>query len=667
MGIYHPLNDVIIAERDGIQVVANGNLAVSVGEAEFEGTVDADSQLDDFRARVGLQGAMTMEIAVEGSGALDEVHDLSTIPLPPLNFAGEVTVTPYVQVRLLLQGTAEAAARVSVVAPFRAGAAFSGKGRRRADLSSDPQFAAEVGTPDVSGNFDGTVQLEVTTTFLVAIQGVEVGGPVVGTRFGPRVQIDLADLTWSIDGLATIFGGWAFLDPTTGLPAVPKELAKRDLPTWHIAGGTLPDLLPSTRWSRVFDVQNDDNAAVALLAGDDVVVVESGDEPWLASLDLEQTGVPRWQSTATAGWIPKAMTRAQGGDLLVAGVSSNGHDMRVERYSPSGTPRWKNTLTVSGADVTLSAILATTADDTIITGDVEYDDGTHRLIVAALDALGNLEWSKEIETGAGSSNAAIEALVETPSGGILAVGKVDHSDGGATVDGTNALVLRLDAQGNPGTARAVGGTHRQIAHNVAMFADGSYAIGGEQDVFAPHIAWIASLSADDSLRWSAAYQTRRYMDGNGEQASVTSLAPLNNHGLLVSGHIGSADVDAFVFRMSDSGMPIWSKTYRSVDDDKLSTVLALPNGLVAFGSTGITEAVSSYTDLWMIRADVDGQIPFAADSGLVVENGSMQWQPVFDHGVFSLAPTIATTSTLQGAPVALSVNPASVVGELLTN
>ena len=103
-------------------------------------------------------------------------------------------------------------------------------------------------------------------------------------------------------------------------------------------------------------------------------------------------------------------------------------------------------------------------------------------------------------------------------------------------------------------------------------------------------------------------------------------------------------------------MPLWSKTYRSPDEDKLSTVLALPDGLIAFGSTGITEDVSSYSDLWMIRANVDGRVSFAADSGLVVENGAMQWQPVFDHGVYPLAPTIAATSTLQGAPAAFSVN-----------
>jgi hypothetical protein len=664
MGVYHPVNDVVMAERDGVQVIANGNLAVSVGEADFEGTLDADSHLDRFHARVGLQGALTMEVAVEGSGELTSALDVATIPLPPLNFSGDVTVTPYVQLRLLLNGTAEAAARVSVVAPFRVGAAFSRQGRRRADLSSDPQFDAEVGMPEVSGNFDGTVELEVTTTFLVAIQGVAVGGPVVGTRFGAHVIIDLATSTWTLDGLGSIVGGWAFIDPATQLPDVPEDLASRELPPWHIAGGALPDIGPSTRWSRVFDVDNDDNAAVAMLAGGDVVVVESGDEPWLASLD--QTGVPRWQNTAARGGIPTAMTRAQNGDLLVARTSL-GRDSSIECYAPSGAPRWRNTLTAPGAAFTLSAIVATTANDTLVTGDIEYDDGTRRLIVVALDALGNLEWSKEIETGAGSSNATIAAMTQTPSGGILAVGSVDYSDSNATIDGTNALVLRLDAQGNPGTAHAVGGAHKQLAHHVAMFPDGSYAIGGEQDAFAPHLAWVAALAANDTLRWSAAYQTRRYVDGNGEQASVTSLAPLPNHGLLVSGHIGSVDVDGFVFRTSGTGMPLWSKTYRSPDEDKLSTVMALPDGLVAFGSTGISEEVSSYTDLWMIRANVDGRVPFAADSGLVVENGAMQWKPVFDHSVHALAPTIAATSTLQGAPVEFSVTPSSVVGELLTD
>jgi len=71
-----------------------------------------------------------------------------------------VTVTPYVQMRLLLRGTAAAAARVSVVAPFHVGAKFSKEGRRRTDLSSDPQFTAEVGLPEVSGAADSGFVVE---------------------------------------------------------------------------------------------------------------------------------------------------------------------------------------------------------------------------------------------------------------------------------------------------------------------------------------------------------------------------------------------------------------------------------------------------------------------------------------------------------------------------
>ena len=121
-----------------------------------------------------------------------------------------------------------------------------------------------------------------------------------------------------------------------------------------------------------------------------------------------------------------------------------------------------------------------------------------------------------------------------------------------------------------------------------------------------------------------------------------------------------------MFRIDKTGMPLWSKTYKSADDDKLLAVRALPDGLIAFGSTGITEEVGSYTDLWAIRSNVDGYVPFAPDSGFVTENSAVQWTQV-DHTVHPLAPAIVATSTLAGGPVAFTVNPANVVGELVSN
>jgi hypothetical protein len=211
----------------------------------------------------------------------------------------------------------------------------------------------------------------------------------------------------------------------------------------------------------------------------------------------------------------------------------------------------------------------------------------------------------------------------------------------------------------------VGGIGDQVAHHIAVYPDGSYVIGGEQE---PHEVWLASLGANDTLLWSAVYQSRPDVDSNGEQASLTGLAPLPDHGFLVSGEIGSADRDAFAFRGSREGMPLWLKTYRSADEDHLSAILALPDGFFAFGSTGFTEDTSSYTDLWAIHAAVDGRIRFADGNGFTVENTAVQWQRITDHGAHLLAPVTVASSTLQSTPpVAFTVNAAAAAGTLLTN
>ena len=249
-----------------------------------------------------------MEVAVEGSGALASVLDLATVPLPPINFSGDVTVTPYVQLRLLLNGTADAAARVSVVAPFRVGAAFSKQGRRRTDLSSDPQFDAEVGMPQVSGNFDGTVELEVTTTFLVAIQGIAVGGPVVGTRFGAHLHHRFGDVDLDARRSGQHRRRLGVPDPATLLPDVPDDLPEREFPPGTSPAARSPiravDALVARLRRRERRQRRRRSAGGRgrrrgrvgrrTLAG-------------VAGSDSVPPGVPRWQNTGTRGGIPKAM------------------------------------------------------------------------------------------------------------------------------------------------------------------------------------------------------------------------------------------------------------------------------------------------------------------------------------------------------------------------
>jgi hypothetical protein len=116
-------------------------------------------------------------------------------------------------------------------------------------------------------------------------------------------------------------------------------------------------------------------------------------------------------------------------------------------------------------------------------------------------------------------------------------------------------------------------------------------------------------------------------------------------------------------------MPVWVKTYISADEDNISEVLALPDGLIAFGDTGFTESTGSDSDLWLLRTSVDGMLHFTDGNGFDAENTDAQWQlfPPSEHSVHTLAPAPLASSTLTGSPTALTANVAGAVGEPLTD
>jgi hypothetical protein len=69
--------------------------------------------------------------------------------------------------------------------------------------------------------------------------------------------------------------------------------------------------------------------------------------------------------------------------------------------------------------------------------------------------------------------------------------------------------------------------------------DGSYVIGGHLGI-APN-AWLASLRADDSLRWSASYRSRPHANGV-DFTTLTGLAAIPD-GVLACGHMEPPGVD----------------------------------------------------------------------------------------------------------------------------
>jgi hypothetical protein len=168
--------------------------------------------------------------------------------------------------------------------------------------------------------------------------------------------------------------------------------------------------------------------------------------------------------------------------------------------------------------------------------------------------------------------------------------------------------------------------------------------------------------------WWGSYQSQPDVGAFRNYNNLAGLLPLDGNGLLVAGDTGaSTSMDAWILRVDAAGMPIWVKRYSSPDTDNLAGIVALPDGLAAAGTTGFTESVGSYSDLWVIRASVDGMVHYADGNGYDAESTAMQWEVVTDKTLHALDPAPVAT-TLEGNPAAaFATVPASAVGEMLTD
>ena len=142
-GLYIPLDQIEITESGGAAAVLNGNLAVSWVGSTFDGSLDDDEQLESARAGVALRGAATLDLAVDAGADTAGLLRLAMIPLPPISAGPSIEVSPFVEVRLHLAASADADARISVVAPFRLGSGFAFDGSLRGDVVAAAPRAAD--------------------------------------------------------------------------------------------------------------------------------------------------------------------------------------------------------------------------------------------------------------------------------------------------------------------------------------------------------------------------------------------------------------------------------------------------------------------------------------------------------------------------------------------
>ena len=563
--------------------------------------------------------------------------------------AGPVDVTTYLGVNVRLSGEAEAGAQLSMVAPFDVSAALSKRGgRHRADSAERPRFQPEIGLPDAANAlaFRVSVELELTVTFMMSIDGVPIGGPVLQASLGAVLDVDPGDAPWwTINGLAGLGYGWSMPDVDDGKPLPPDRIYELFTQRpWLIADadGDPPPLADaSTRWSRSFDIHEDDEAGAVIADGDGLVVLERDGTPWMAT--LSGLGNPTWQEQSTPLMTVEGAARTAAGDLVTAGASGLG-GVRVERFDAARRSEWAEQIDIDNLQSGTWSAVVPTGEGVIVAGNVRHTDGTDAAALVAVDGQGDVRWATEIDPGPLHTDVNVRAAERAPNGDLLIVGQAFYFPDAAH-DRWHAFVMRVRPDGTVSGFTIDSST---LATGIAVQPDGSYAISGQTATTGnehDHESWVAEFAPDDTLLWSSTYLDRPA----GELASVhgmaTGITPVAG-GYVVSGVTGD---DSWLIRLDRTGMPLWSKTFVGAAGDTLTGVVAMPDGVAAYGQTATTDP-AHHADIWVVRTNIDGMVHFDPDSGFDTINGAVQWSSGPAHTVapLDLTPTAATWTIAPG-------------------
>ena len=426
-GVYVPIDDQLLGQPGGASIVANGNLSLTWAGSELRPEFNDEGDLDSFESDLGLRGAITLDATATSAGAFDDVLQVVTIPVGEFQ-AGPVDVTTYLGVNVRLSGEAEAGAQLSMVAPFDVSAALSKRGgRHRADSAERPRFQPEIGLPDAANAlaFRVSVELELTVTFMMSIDGVPIGGPVLQASLGAVLDVDPGDAPWwTINGLAGLGYGWSMPDVDDGKPLPPDRIYELfTQQPWLIADadGDPPPLADaSTRWSRSFDIHEDDEAGAVIADGDGLVVLERDGTPWMAT--LSGLGNPTWQEQSTPLMTVEGAARTAAGDLVTAGASGLG-GVRVERFDAARRSEWAEQIDIDNLQSGTWSAVVPTGEGVIVAGNVRHTDGTDAAALVAVDGQGDVRWATEIDPGPLHTDVNVRAAERAPNGDLLIVGQ----------------------------------------------------------------------------------------------------------------------------------------------------------------------------------------------------------------------------------------------------
>jgi len=277
---------------------------------------------------------------------------------------------------------------------------------------------------------------------------------------------------------------------------------------------------------------------------------------------------------------------------------------------------------------------------------------------------GSVSWQRCL---GGSERDCAHSVRQTSDGGYIVAGESGSNDGDVSGrhGGSDAWIVKLDADGALSWQRCLGGSSRDQAESIQQTSDGGYIFAGytwsnDGDVSGSHSpinypdAWVVKLDADGKLVW------QRCLGGTLDDFAY-SIQQTSDGGYIVAGYTMSSkgDVsdkhggyDVWVVKLDTDGMIAWQKCLGGVSNDLAYSIQQTSDGgYIIAGYTGSKSTASDDGDVsgshggddaWVVKLDTDGALIWQRCIGGVSGDYAECVQQTADNGYIVAGRTHAS-------------------------
>lgn len=268
-----------------------------------------------------------------------------------------------------------------------------------------------------------------------------------------------------------------------------------------------------------------------------------------------------------------------GSAFLVGSVLTepgNGHDGLLIKLSSTGAVLWTRILAAPGSQQYFSATAL--ADGGAVVCGVNEAGAGHDALIARFSVSGDTLWT-HIEPSV--TDAEAHAIVNAGND-LIVTGRQANFSGTSDV-----LLLRLGMNGTPAWTTTIGGPENDEGRAIVTSGADTFIIAGWTDSYGafdvtsqsrPRHAYLVAIDLEGDTLWTKAVGDTLYA------RSAFALASAPNGDLFLAGErYGSALSDALVARLTSSGSLIWERTLDTGKEERLTHLLALPDGFLGTG------------------------------------------------------------------------------------